>query len=264
MNSLAMAAWDYRNFISGSIKNKLAAHFSRSILGGFWVILHPLVQVAIYALILSAVLASKLPGIEGKFAYAVYLCAGMLAWNLFSDIISQSLNIFIENGNLLKKIYFPKITLPLIMIGTCVVNNLILFFAIVVVFSVLGHDLSIYLLLYPLIMLVVVIFALGLGLILGILNVFVRDIGQVTPIILQIGFWFTPIVYPVSIVPEELRLWLQFNPMYHIVSAYQSILVYLNAPNIQVLVYLVLFSLLMFVFGFNLFRKAQAEIVDVL
>ena len=80
MKNMLLALWHYRHFIFGSIKNEFATRFARSRLGGAWMILHPLAQVAIYALVLSAVLAAKLPGIDNQYAYAIYLMAGMLAW----------------------------------------------------------------------------------------------------------------------------------------------------------------------------------------
>ena len=119
MFGMLRGLWEYRSFVVSSIKNEFIARFARSRLGGLWMIIHPLAQVAIYALILSNVLAAKLPGIDNKYAYALYLMAGMLAWNLFSEIVSRCLTIFIENGNLMKKMRFPRIALPVNVVGRC-------------------------------------------------------------------------------------------------------------------------------------------------
>ena len=102
-------------------------------------ILHPLAQVAIYAVVLSAVLSAKFPGIDNKYAYALYLLSGMLGWSLFAEVLNRSINIFVENGNLIKKLSFPKITLPLIVIGSALVNNFLLFMATLTVFGLLGR-----------------------------------------------------------------------------------------------------------------------------
>ena len=106
-------------------------------------IIHPLAQVAIYALILSAVLASKLPGIDNQYAYAIYLTSGILAWTLFSEVISRCLMLFIEQGNLMKKMAFPRVSLPAIVTGSCLLNHFLLFVAIFAVFTLLGHPLGI-------------------------------------------------------------------------------------------------------------------------
>jgi lipopolysaccharide transport system permease protein len=264
MLGILKALWSYKNFILSSVRNEVVTRFSRSALGGLWVILQPLAQVAIYALILSAVLSAKLPGIDNQYAYAIYLTAGMLAWSLFSEIITRCLNLFIEQSNLMKKMMFPRVTLPAIVVGSSLLNNGMLFVAIIGVFALLGHMPTMQIVWLPLITLFLVAFSMGLGLTLGVLNVFIRDIGQVVPIILQVAFWFTPIVYPISIIPETYRDFLAYNPMYPIVKAYQDILVYGIMPDITAIGWLALISLLLLGFGFFLFRRASPEMVDVL
>lgn len=265
MKALLLSIWAYRNFILSSIKNELFTKFSRSKLGGLWMIINPLSQVAIYALILSNILAAKLPGIESTYAYAFYLMAGLLAWNLFSEIMNQCLNLFISNANLLKKMSFPKITLPVIVVGSSLLNNLLLLVAMLVIFLLLGHSFSLTIIwLLPLTALVAT-FALSFGLILGIFNVFLRDIGQVMPIILQVWFWFTPIVYPLSIIPAQYQsLLTSLNPMYPVVNAYQQVIVYNKAPELSSLLFITLFSLCLLALSAFLFRRASEEMVDVL
>ena len=256
--------WKYRNFIQTSIRSDLITRFARSKLGGLWIILNPLFQVAIFTLILSNVLAAKLPGIENKYAYAIYLMSGLLAWTLFSEIVSRCLNLFIENANLLKKMQFPRITLPAIIVGSNLINNALLFASMVCVFLLMGHQFSpATLWLIPIVCLLTS-FALGIGLILGILNVFVRDVGQVVPIILQAWFWFTPIVYPATIIPEAYRHLLNFNPMYHFASAYNDVIVYNRAPQIEGIITIGIASGILLIFSLFLFRKANEEMVDVL
>ncbi len=104
MLNMLSSLWKYRYFIFSSIRNELISRFVRSKVGSLWVIINPLSQVLIYALILSNVLAAKLPGIESQYAYAVYLMAGLLVWTLFNEIVSRCLNLFIEQGNLMKKL----------------------------------------------------------------------------------------------------------------------------------------------------------------
>jgi len=265
MKALLLAAWSYRYFILSSIRNDFKAQFARSKFGGLWMIINPLMQVLIYALILSNILAAKLPGITDKYAYAIYLMAGLLAWTLFNDIITRCLNLFIASGNLMKKMQFPRIALPLIVLGSCLFNNLLLFISMMAVFLLLGHQFSIMMLWVFPIAIVIVLLAMGIGLILGVMNVFMRDIGQVIPIVLQMLFWFTPIVYPVTIIPEAYRYLLEFNPMYPLVSAYQQALVYNAGSSFESLTLVVAGSaLLLVVFSLFLFRRASAEMVDVL
>lgn len=256
--------WQYRNFVLSSIRNELIARFARSKLGGLWMLINPLAQVAIYALILSNVLAAKLPGIESQYAYAIYLMAGLLAWTLFNEIVTRCLTIFIEQGNLMKKMNFPRITLPTIVVGSCLLNNILLFIAMLGIFALLGHQFSAAMIWLIPLTLITVMLGLSAGLILGLMNVFVRDIGQGIPIVLQMLFWFTPIVYPVNIIPESYRYLLNLNPVYHLTSSYQQVLVYNEAPRIGSVVLIAAIALVLMLLSLFMFRRASGEMVDVL
>lgn len=258
------ALWDYRGFVLSSIRNEFVARFVRSRLGGLWMIINPLAQVAIYALILSQVLAAKLPGIDNPYAYALYLTSGILAWSLFAEIIGRCLTLFIDNGNLMKKMRFPRITLPAIVVGSCLLNYLLLFVAVLVVFALLGHIPDLQVVWIMPLTLALVALGLGMGLILGVLNVFVRDIGQVVPIILQALFWFTPIVYPIEIVPDRVRPVLEYNPLYPIVSGYHDALVFGNNPAIQQIAITAGVAAGLLLLGLFMFRRASPEMVDAL
>ena len=132
------------------------------------------------------------------------------------------------------------------------------------IFTLLGHQFSfVTLWLIPLTFTVVAL-GLGFGLILGVMNVFLRDIGQAVPIILQMWFWFTPIIYPENIIPESYRHLLNINPLFPIVSAYHDVLVYNKVPQLEQLAIISVFSLLLMLLSLFLFRRANAEMVDVL
>ncbi|MFT0212202.1 ABC transporter permease [Pseudomonas sp. F1_0610] len=256
--------WAYRGFVSSSIRNEFAARFARSRLGGLWMIIHPLAQVAIYALILSNVLAAKLPGIDNPYAYALYLTAGITAWSLFAEIVGRCLTLFIDNGNLMKKMRFPRITMPAITTGSCLLNYSLLLLSVLVVFALLGHTPGIEALwLFPL-TIITVMLALGVGLILGVINVFVRDIGQVTPIVIQTLFWFTPIVYPLEIVPDSLQSVIAYNPMLPIVSAYHDILVFGKTPAMEPMLITFTVAAVLLLVSLFMFRRAAPEMVDAL
>ena len=264
MKGMLLAAWRYRFFIVSSIKTELRSKFVRSSLGGLWMILNPLSQVLIFAFVLSAVLSAKLPGITNQYAYAIYLMAGTLGWSLFAEIVNRCLTLFIDNGNILKKLVFPRIALPLIVTGSALVNNVLLFVAILAIFGVLGHLPSMALIWLPVIMVINIALALGIGLGLGVLNVFMRDIGQVVPVLMQFLYWFTPIVYMANIIPEQYQEWLAFNPMIPIIKGYQNILLYNKEPDWTGLGVITLIALSLLAFSLLLFRKASPEMVDQL
>lgn len=256
--------WHYRYFICSAIWNNLFAQFTRSKLGALWGIFNPLAQVLIYALVLSHVLAARLPGIDHEFGFSIYLMSGMLGFSLFSDIINRSVHLFLENANLIKKINFPRVTLPCIMLGSCLLNNTILFSAIVIIFSLFDHSFNMTILwLIPLTG-TIILFAFGMGLMLGVMNVFIRDISQIVPIILQIMFWFTPIVYPVNIIPEEYLPLLMLNPLFPLIEAYHDVLLYGQAPDLMSMVHLNILGVMTLLLGIFIFKRAGPEMVDVL
>lgn len=264
MRDLLRAIYAYRLFIVSSIKNELHLRFVRSKLGALWIVIHPLMQVLIFALILSEVLSAKLPGINNKYAYALYLMAGTLCWALFSETISKCLTLFIDNSNLLKKMAFPRVCLPLIAAGTALVNNLMLLVAILAVFAALGHVPDIQIVWLPILILITLMLAMGVGLLLGTLNVFMRDIGQVVPVILQALFWLTPVVYNIDILSQGVQRWFRLNPLLPLVTSYQNILVYGKSPLWSELAILVGVSFLLLLFALLVFRRASPEMVDVL
>lgn len=256
--------YNYRYFILSSIITEFRSRFVRSSLGAAWMILHPLAQVAIFAFILSRVLSAKLPGVNNKYAYAIYLMAGTLGWELFSMIFSRCLTVFIDNSNIMKKIVFPKIALPAIVIGSSLINNILLFICIVCLFLLMGHGVSIVLVWLPLVMSVTIAFAAGLGLFFGVINVFVRDVGQVMPIIMQFWFWFTPVVYMITILPKGMGRLIVYNPMYPIITAYHDILVSHKNPDLVPLGMVGGVSILLLGLALTVYRRASADMVDVL
>src|SRR5262245_42625916 len=264
MFGMLLRAWRYRHFIFSSIKNEFLSRFVRSRLGGLWMVIHPLAQVVIFAFILSAVLSVRLPGMANRHAYALYLMAGTLAWSLFSELVSRSLTVFVDNGNLLKKMMFPRICLPMIVSGSALVNNLLLLVAILAVFRLLGHHPGWHILWFPVLIVLNVMLGGGLGLVLGVFNVFIRDVRQVVLIVLQFWFWLTPIVYVPTIITGRYKDWLFLNPMTPLVNAYQNILVFGVEPKWLLLTGTAIFTIVSLIFALFLFRKAAPEMVDTL
>jgi len=174
------------------------------------------------------------------------------------------LTVFVDNGNLLKKMMFPRICLPLIVSGSALVNNLLLFVAILAVFALLGHLPGWNVLWLPVLIVLNVMLGAGLGLVLGVFNVFIRDVGQVVPIVLQFWFWLTPVVYVPTIIPQRYKDWLFLNPMTPLVNSYQNILVFGVEPKWLPLTGTAIFTIVSLIFALFLFRKAAPEMVDTL
>ena len=131
------ALWGYRGFIFESVKREFQSQYTNALLGAVWTIIKPLSMIVVYTVIFSQIMRAKLPGVDTKFAYSIYLCAGVLTWGLFTETVSRLQNIFLDQANLLKKINFPRLCLPVIVVTNALVNFLIIFglFTLFLIFS---------------------------------------------------------------------------------------------------------------------------------
>ncbi len=256
--------WAYRGFILGSVKREFQSKYRNSLLGAAWTVINPLAMIVVYTVIFSQVMKARLPGVDSTFAYSIYLCAGVITWGLFAEITGRAQNIFLEHANLLKKLSFPRLCLPTVVVLNAGLNFAIIFGLFSIFLLITGNFPGwAYFALIPLLA-IQVAFAIGLGITLGVLNVFFRDVGQLFGVVLQFWFWLTPIVYPVTILPDSLRPIMDLNPMAGLVASYQTILVSGQWPQWQSLWLVALLSVMLCGLGINLFRKRAGEMVDEL
>lgn len=256
--------WMYRDFIFGSVKRDFQLKFRNSILGIFWVFLNPLGMILVYTVIFSQLMKAKLPLAMGSYSYSIYLCVGILCWGLFAEIFSRSITLFLDNANVLKKIKLPKICLPMILILNAWINFVIVF-TIFLIFLIVTNNFpgKIIFFLIPII-LILTILAISLGVGLGILNVFYRDIEQMSGTFLQFWFWLTPIVYSMDILPSKIQFILQLNPVLPLMVALQSIVVFRQQPAWESLVYPIALTLILCGWTLHLMRRHQNDMVDEL
>ncbi len=263
-STMLRGIWTYRGFVFGSVKREFQSKYGNAVLGAAWTILNPVAMILVYTVIFAEVMLAKLPGNDSIYAYSIYLCAGMLTWSLFAEIVARAQTMFIDQANLIKKISFPRMCLPLIIVLNALLNFGIIFGLFTLFLIVSGNFPGwVYFAVFP-VLLIQVLFAIGLGMIIGVLNVFFRDVGQFFGIFVQFWFWFTPIVYSPAILPEGVRAYLAFNPMAPIIGAYQTVFVSAQMPDWSSLLPALIISLLLCVFGMRLFRKRSGEMVDEL
>lgn len=258
------ALWAYRGFIFGSVRREFQSRYSNSLLGAAWTVINPLAMIVVYTVVFSQVMKARLPGVDGRFAYSIYLCAGVLTWTFFSETVSRAQNVFLDNANLIKKVSLPRMCLPVIVVINASVNFLIIF-GLFTLFLIASGSFPgfVYFAVIP-ILVVQVLFSVGLGITLGVLNVFFRDVGQLFGVVLQFWFWLTPVVYPVNILPEFAQRALRFNPMTNIIASYQGVLVNGQWPDWTSLWPVTVLALLLCVWGLRLFRAHAGEMVDEL
>lgn len=254
----------YRGFILTNVRREFQSKYRNSILGAAWTVLNPLAMIVVYTVVFAQVMKSRLPGTDSTFAYSIYLCAGVLTWGLFAEITGRAQTMFLEHASLIKKVSFPRICLPIIVVINALVNFAIIFSLFTAFLLLSGNFPGLpFVALIPL-LLIQIMFAIGLGIVLGILNVFFRDVGQFFAIFLQFWFWFTPVVYAASILPPWAHDLLPWNPMAPLIVAYQDVLVHQHWPQWGSLLPVTILGILLCILGMRLFRKRSGEMVDEL
>ncbi len=256
--------WAYRGFIRASVHRELRARYMGSQFGLAWAVIHPFSLILLYTLVFSNLMRPTLAGHDSPIAYSVYLCAGLLTWTFFSELLGRSVGIFVNNANLLKKVNFPKLTLPLIAIFSSLLHYAIIM-ALFLVFLLLGGYFPGLVMFDALpVLLILVAFTIGLGILAGTINVFYRDVEQLITLVLQFWFWFTPIVYVRGILPDWLSALLGWNPMLPIVAAMQNIFLDARPPDWGSLVYPLVLAVALLALGLLAYLRLHAEIVDEL
>ena len=263
--SMVHALWAFRGFVLGSVRREFNGKYRESILGAFWSVANPLAMIIIYTVVFGQLMRPTLAGHESKpFAFSIYLCAGVITWGLFAEMLGRLNGVFLEHGNLIKKASFPRICLPAIVALSALVNFAIVFGLYLVFLLLIGQWPGWPILaVFPLLVLQV-LFALGPGILLGTLNVFFRDVGQLTGIVLQFWFWLTPIIYTFSTLPAVAQNLIRFNPMQPLIAGYQTIFLDHQWPDWITLWPMSLLTVALLLLGGRFFLSRAGELVDEL
>jgi lipopolysaccharide transport system permease protein len=257
--------WQWRGFIASSVSRELRSRYARSLFGWVWLLLPPLVLIAIYTMVFSRLMRSTgLPN-DGPFAYSIFLCAGLLTWQWFTELMSRVVGLFSTHATLVKKTAVPwpvLLSVDLMVSGFGLVVQLGLFALLMVAVDQWpGWRAAAFV---PLLA-AQGLLAVGLGFGLAVFQVFFRDIGMMLPLVLQVWFWMTPIVYPATALPVSLQPLLQWNVMTPVVQGYQSVA--LDAP-VQVdwrgVAWVALLGLVALALSVRLLRRNAAQIRDEL
>jgi lipopolysaccharide transport system permease protein len=241
----------------------IRARYQQSILGGLWAIIQPAATVVMFSIIFTLFIPVDTQGIP----YVVFSYVAMVPWTLFSTSFSDMVDSLVGNMNLVSKIYFPREILPMSAMFARLIDFLIAF--CVVIILIIYYRMEVYLLawlLLPVILLIQIILSLGLGLIGAALNVFYRDVKHLIALGLQIWFYASPIIYPVSTVKSHLGAYyyLYFlNPMAGVLEAYRSILLYRELPGSYIFISTGV-ALLLFLVGYLFFKRVEFQFADVI
>ena len=243
--------YQYREFLKSNIKKDIRGKYKGSFLGVLWSFVNPLLSVLVYAIVFPYIMRMKVEN------YLIYLITGVIPWTFFVISINQGMTSILHNANIIKKVYFPRIILPISVVTSGVVNFLIscLIIVIFVLFSGIGFSLNI--LWLPLIILTQYILLLGIVFILSAINLYIRDIEYIVGFVLNMMFYITPILYSPDIIPESLKWAIKINPMAHIISGYRSVFYAKETPNLMYLGIVFLGSTILMLIGYKIFNKLE-------
>ena len=248
--------YNYRELLKTSVKKEVRSKYKNSFLGVVWSFLNPLLQIMVYAIIFSLILKNK------QEHYAVFLCAGIIPWTFFSIAINKSAFTIIENGNIIKKVYFPREIIPISVVVAEAINFLISTIIILGFVIIGGIGITKYLLFYPIILIAQYLVITSISFVVSSICVYFRDLQHFIGIILQLLFYATPIVYSQDSIPSEYQWILKFNPMTYIINAYRDIFYYQKSIEVIPIISLIIIGIVACIIGykfFNILQKGFAE-----
>lgn len=250
--------YKYRELLKTNVKKEIRGKYKNSFLGVIWSFLNPLLQIIVYAIVFQVILKNP------KENYAIFLCCGLIPWTFFSSAITRSAFTMIENGNIIKKVYFPREILPISIVTSETVNFMISTIIILgfVVFG--GIGISKYIIFYPLVLLAQYVLLIGIALIVSSISVYVRDLQHLIGVAMQLLFYATPIVYSAETIPENFKWILNINPMTYIINGYRDIFYNQQMLDIVPLLILIAISVVICIIGYIIFNKLQKGFAEQL
>jgi ABC-type polysaccharide/polyol phosphate export permease len=252
---------------------ELRGRYKKSVLGWTWSLLNPLATVAIYSLVFSYFLKIQPPvgDPSGLHSFALFLLCALIPWNLFQNGLNMGLGAIVGNGNLIKKVYFPREILVAAGTGSLVVTMLIELGVLCAILLLAGNMVLPWIPLLLVLVAIETVFVFGIALVLSVCNVYFRDVQYLVAIALQVIFYTVPIVYPIKYVPVHatvfgveiplLRLY-SLNPLVRFVGAYRDVLYDLRFPPLWDTVYILLWAIGSLLFGMWVFAKLDRRLAE--
>lgn len=244
----------FRNAVLSLAIKTIKLRYKNSFLGIFWSMLNPLLFLLILMLVFS-----KINHIEN---FGLYALSGLVFWNFISASILQVLTSFIDNASILKSINLHPFSFPLSAIVAALINLALTLVPFFILMFFLGYQLNFSILAVIPLLLITAVFILGIGMALGTLNVFFRDIQLLWTTIIPAFFYFTPIAYTPDLLPESTRYLLKLNPFYYFIESYHDIFYRSVVPNSFNLMVCSLLALFTFLLGYTLFKKYRKGFIS--
>ncbi len=258
MNTLK-ELYNYREMIVSLVKKDLRGRYKGSVLGFLWTFINPLLQLIVYTMVFSVILKSDIE------KYYLHLFVALIPWIFFAASITGGSTSILGQKDMIKKIYFPRMIMPISYVTTCFVNMLYCFIVIfiVIIISRVPINIVAIICLIP-VMAVEYILCLGVALLSSSITVYFRDFEHILGIFTMALQYLTPVMYPISIVPENVLPLFMINPMTPVITAYRDILYYSKVPDLKTLLHALILGLIVLVIGYFVFQKLQKHFAEEL
>jgi homopolymeric O-antigen transport system permease protein len=252
--------WSFRELLYFLIWRDLKVRYRQTAFGVAWVLLQPLVLMVVIALFFGVVV--DVPS-EGK-PYPVFVFTALLPWTLFSQSFMASSTSLLVNSNLISKIYFPRLLLPLAAAGSFLIDFLVGMVLLVVMMFIYGAEPTLAVVLLPVFTILCLVTALAAGTLLSATNVRYRDVQSAVPLLIQVWLFASPVAYPITLIPEGLRVLYGLNPMATVIGGFRWALLGTPAPSPGMVAVSVATALILFVIGVAYFRRTERTFADVI
>lgn len=249
-----------RDLLFTWVRREFRVRYSQSVIGGAWAVLQPLALMAIFSLVFGFVLQVPAEGVP----YPVFSYVGSLAWTFFASALTFAIPSLVNNMSLVSKIYFPREILPLSAVLVCLADFVIAAALLIPLMLLSGVALRWTIVLLPLIVFIQILLSYGLSLIGAAVNVFFRDVRFVIPLALQVWLYASPVIYPVSAVPETLRAIYFLNPMAVLIDAYRRVILFGQLPDWGWLGFAAVVSIFILILGYRFFKRAENRFADLI
>jgi lipopolysaccharide transport system permease protein len=257
-------AWHYRDLLVMWVKRDFTATYKQTILGPIWIFLQPLLMTAMFILVFGRFAQISTDGLPRILFYL----SGITIWNYFSESFTKTANVFKDNANIFGKVYFPRIVMPLSIVSSNLVRFVIqfgLFLAVLLYFVWKGNNSvhpNIMIALTPLLLIIMAGFALGAGMLISSMTTKYRDLAFLLTFGIQLLMYATPVIYPVSALPEKYRVWVMANPIAPVVETFRYAFLGSGSFSWTALGYSTGMMLLMLSIGVVVFNRVEKNFMD--
>ena len=251
--------WAYRELFLVLVTRDIKIRYKQTVLGIAWAVIQPVTTMIIFSMIFGKF--AKIP--SDGFPYPVFVYAALLPWGLFSTAVSTAGNSMVGSAHLVSKVYFPRVLIPISSVGASLVDFIIstaILFLLMIIFSI---SFSIKLLFMPILLLILIANALGVGIFMSALTVSYRDFRYVIPFMIQIWMYITPVIYPLSLIPEHLRWMSYLNPMTGIIEGFRAIFLGTEL-NLAALFFSIVFACTLLGLSLLYFKRVEKRFADVI